>query len=132
MYKTSRPHFGRPVRTTVKTPPAHPEPPLVSDCRQVQLTQERRLRTRVAGIFLFLPLLSQLRFDHLVRQPDYPGSRRVPAVSALLSLLALKLLDKKRHSHINDFNFAVLCVRQRGTSASVAVLPRAGGGLLGR
>lgn len=29
----------------------------------------------------------------------------IPAVSALLSLLALKLLDKERHSHINDFNF---------------------------
>jgi len=29
----------------------------------------------------------------------------VPAVSAVLSLLALKLLDKERHSHIDDFNF---------------------------
>jgi hypothetical protein len=29
----------------------------------------------------------------------------VPATSALLSLLALKLLDKERRSHVNDFNF---------------------------
>jgi hypothetical protein len=29
----------------------------------------------------------------------------IPATSALLSLLALKLLDKERRSHINDFNF---------------------------
>ena len=29
----------------------------------------------------------------------------VPATSALLSLLALKLLDKERRSHISDFNF---------------------------
>lgn len=29
----------------------------------------------------------------------------VPATSALLSLLALKLLDKERKSHISDFNF---------------------------
>lgn len=29
----------------------------------------------------------------------------VPATSALLSLLALKLIDKERHSHISDFNF---------------------------
>jgi hypothetical protein len=29
----------------------------------------------------------------------------VPATSALLSLLALKLLDKERTSHIDDFNF---------------------------
>lgn len=29
----------------------------------------------------------------------------IPGHSALLSLLALKLLDKERHSHIDDFNF---------------------------
>lgn len=64
-----------------------------------------QLRTRVAGVFLFLPLLAQLRFDDLVRQAGYPGSRMVPATGALLSLLALKLLDKERKSHISDFNF---------------------------
>jgi hypothetical protein len=54
---------------------------------------------------LFLPLLAQLGFDRLVHDAGYPGSRMVPAVSALLSLLILKLLDKERRSHINDFNF---------------------------
>ncbi len=70
--------------------PAQPETPAVADCRQVRLTPGRRLRTRVAGIFLFLPLLGRLGFDGLVRRAGYPGSRQVPAVSALLSLLALK------------------------------------------
>jgi hypothetical protein len=46
-----------------------------------------------------------LGFDELVRQAGYPGSDMVPATSALLSLLALKLIDKERHSHISDFNF---------------------------
>jgi hypothetical protein len=63
------------------------------------------LRTRVAGLFLFLPLLTRVQFDYLVNRAGYPGSARVPATSALLSLLALKLLDKERRSHINDFNF---------------------------
>jgi hypothetical protein len=54
---------------------------------------------------LFVPLLAQLGFDRLVRHAGYPGSRMIPAVSALLSLLALKLLDKERRSHIDDFNF---------------------------
>jgi hypothetical protein len=71
----------------------------------VSLTPGRRLRTRVAGLFLFLPLLARLRFDQLVNNAGYPGSEMVPATSALLSLLALKLLDKERRSHINDFNF---------------------------
>jgi len=58
-----------------------------------------------AGLFLFLPLLARVQFDHLVRQAGYPGSPMIPAASALLSLLALKLLDKERRSHIDDFNF---------------------------
>jgi hypothetical protein len=29
----------------------------------------------------------------------------IPATGALLSLLALKLLDKERRSHVNDFSF---------------------------
>ena len=63
------------------------------------------MRTRVAGLFLFLPLLGHVQFNHLVSKADYPGSKRMPASGALLSLLALKLLDKERPSHINEFNF---------------------------
>ena len=63
------------------------------------------LQTRVAGIFAFWPLLAQLGFDELVKQAGYPGSGMVPATSALLGLLALKLIDKERRSHISDFNF---------------------------
>ena len=102
------------------TAPAQPEVPLVSDCRQVRLTPGRRLRTRVAGIFLFLPLLARLHLDQWVRQAGYPGSRMVPAVSALLSLLALKLLDKERKSHISDFNFD----EALGLFAGLNVLPK--------
>jgi hypothetical protein len=63
-----------------------------------------RVRTRAAGIFLFLPLLAELGFDALVRKADYPGTKMVPADAALLSLLALKLLRKERLSHIDDYN----------------------------
>lgn len=58
----------------------------------------------MAGVFLFWPLLARLHFQRLVDQADYPGSKMVPATSALLSLLTLKLLDKERLSHIDDFN----------------------------
>lgn len=78
------------------------------------------MRTRVAGIFLFLPLLARLGFDQQTRQAGYPGSRMVPATSALLSLLALKLLDKERRSHINDFNFD----EALGLFAGLNILPK--------
>jgi hypothetical protein len=104
----------------VATSPAAPTPAAVADCRQIRLTPGRCLRTRVAGIFLFLPLLAQLRFDQVVRQAGYPGSRMVSAVSALLSLLALKLLDKERRSHICDFNFD----EALGLFAGLNVLPK--------
>jgi hypothetical protein len=74
----------------------------------------------MAGIFLFLPLLARLRFDTLVRKAGYPGSQMIPDASALLSLLALKLLDKERRSPIDDFNFD----EALGLFAGLNVLPK--------
>ena len=51
----------------------------------------------------------------------YPGSGMVPATSALLNLLALKLIDKERRSHISDFNFD----EAMGLFAGLNVLPKA-------
>jgi hypothetical protein len=79
------------------------------------------LQTRVAGIFVFWPLLAQLGFGELVKQAGYPGSGMVPATSALLSLLALKLIDKERRSHISDFNFD----EALGVFAGLNILPKA-------
>jgi hypothetical protein len=78
------------------------------------------LRTRVAGLFLFLPLLARLGFPTLAARAGYPGSRRVPPGAALLSLLALKLLDKERRSHIDDFNFD----EALGLFAGLNILPK--------
>ena len=78
------------------------------------------MRTRVAGLFLFLPLLVRVQFEQLVCKAIYPGSEMIPATSALLSLLALKLLDKERRSHINDFNFD----EAMGLFAGLNILPK--------
>lgn len=88
--------------------------------RTLSLETGRRLVTRHAGIFLFLPLLAQLRFDRLVGKADYPGSKMVPAANALLSLLTLKLIDKERLSHIDDFN----CDEALGLFAGLNILPK--------
>ena len=69
---------------------------------------------------MFLPLLAQLRFDRLVHKADYPSSKMVPAANALISLLTLKLLDKERLSHIDDFN----CDEALGLFAGLNILPK--------
>ena len=74
----------------------------------------------MAGIFLFLPLLAKVQFDTLVQRADYPGTQMVPADAALLSLLALKLLDKERRSHIDDFSFD----EALGLFAGLNVMPK--------
>jgi hypothetical protein len=94
----------------------------VADRRELVLSvaDPLRLRTRIAGLFLFVPLLARLGFDELVRKARYAGSRMVPADAALLSLLTLKLLDKERRSHIDDFNFE----EALGLFAGLNVLPK--------
>jgi hypothetical protein len=100
-----RPPVGRLVGQPYAVTPACPKTPAIADRRVLDLSPGCCLRTRVAGLFLFLPLLAGVQFDQLVSHAGYPGSERIPATSALLSLLALKLKDLERRSHINDFNF---------------------------
>src|ERR671919_151977 len=114
------PQYGRPAGAHRGHEPTGPAQALRADVRRVSLPPGRRIRSRVAGIFLFLPLLAQLQFDQLVTQAGYPGSPMVPATSALLSLLALKLLDKERRSHISDFNFD----EALGLFAGLNILPK--------
>ena len=93
----------------------------VADARTGSFQEQTPLQTRVAGLFVFWPLLAQLGFEELVKQAGYPGSDMIPATSAVLSLLALKLIDKERHSHISDFNFD----EALGLFAGLNVLPKA-------
>ena len=86
----------------------------------MSLESGRRLQTRNAGIFLFLPLLAKVRFDGIVTEAGYPGSEMVSAPRALLALLTLKLLDKERRGHINDFNFD----EALGLFAGLNILPK--------
>ena len=111
---------GRPHGPDDVAPVACPLTPSIADQHALDLAPGRSLRTRVAGLFLFLPVLARLHFHELVQQADYPGSGMVPAPSALLALLTLKLLDKERHSHISDFNFD----EALGLFAGLNILPK--------
>jgi len=62
----------------------------------------RAFPTRLAGLFLFVPLMRRIRLAEVVRQTHLPGSRMIPAEQVLRTLLALKLIGKERKSHVMD------------------------------
>ena len=61
-----------------------------------------RVDTRLAGLLLTIPDLVGLDLPALARAAGYPGTQVIPAVSWLLSLLALKLTGTRRVSHVDD------------------------------
>lgn len=65
-------------------------------------TWPHRLESTRAGLLLVLPDLAGLDLPALVAQAGYPATSVTPAVSWLLSLLALKLTRTRRVSHVDD------------------------------
>lgn len=60
----------------------------------------RTFRTRLGGLFVFVPLMRDLRLRDVVRAARLPGSQMIPAEQAVRTLLALKLMGKERKSHV--------------------------------
>jgi transposase len=73
-----------------------------------------------AGLLLVIPDLVHLDLPALAARAGYPGTRIIPAVSWLLSLLALKLTRTRRVSHVDD----LLADPAAALLAGLAVLPK--------
>jgi hypothetical protein len=78
-----------------------PEIAEVADVRRLDLSP-RAFRTRLAGLFLFVPLLDRIDLQKVVIAARLPGSKMIPAAQAVASLLALKLIGAERKSHVMD------------------------------
>ena len=76
----------------------------VADVRELDLT-ERSFRTRVAGLFLFVPLMQGLELAAIADKAGLPGTKMIPASHALRSLVALKLIGTERKSHVMSLVF---------------------------
>jgi transposase-like protein len=76
--------------------------------------------TRLAGLLLTIPDLVALDLPALARTAGYPGTRVIPAVSWLLSLLTLKLTATRRVSHVDD----LLDDPASALFAGLAILPK--------
>jgi Transposase DDE domain group 1 len=61
-----------------------------------------RAETRLAGLLLVIPDLIDLGIADMVAAAGYPSTPKIPALSYVLSLLALKLTATRRVSHVYD------------------------------
>lgn len=80
----------------------------------------KSLETTGAGAFLFLPFIAQMRLDETVKSAGLPESKSIPALSYLLSFLALKLLGTERYAHVGEHAFDPAL----GLFAGLNVLPK--------
>jgi len=80
-----------------------------------------RSETKLAGLLLAVPELVALDLPGLVAAAGYPGTRQIPAVSSVLSLLALKLVGVRRVSHVED----LAADPAAGLFAGLVALPKA-------
>jgi hypothetical protein len=95
------------------------QPAAAADVRTLSLAP-RSFRTRAGGLFLFVPLMRDIRLGEVVRQANLPTSAMIPAEHAVRSLLALKLLGKERKSHVMD----LVCDEGIALFAGLNVVPK--------
>jgi len=98
--------FARLPRRRDDERPHHPRPAAadVADVRRLDLG-DRSFRTDFGGLFLFLPYLAAIPVERIVQKAGLPGTDQIPAAHAIRSLLALKLIGKRRHSHVMSYVF---------------------------
>jgi hypothetical protein len=78
--------------------------------RQIQARAEaldfaalpERAETRLAGLLLAVPDLIALGVPEMAASAGYPSTPKIPALSYVLSLLALKLTSTRQVSHVYD------------------------------
>jgi len=94
------------------------EPAEITDVRE--FASHAFVRTSYGGVFLFIPLILDLKLHSIFSKAGFYGSKQIPSVNYLMSFMALKLIGKERLSHVADLNFDY----GLGTFAGVNVLPK--------
>ena len=89
----ARPHAERGI-------PAREAQPRTSELDFAQWPE--RVDTKLTGLLLTIPDLVALDLPALVKAAGYPGTSIIPALSSVLSLLALKLTGTRRVSHVEE------------------------------
>ena len=100
--------------------PAAPVAPKTRRLRDDDWPQIGTLRSEHAGLFLLVPELVELDVPGLVKAAGYPGTSQLGALNSLLALLALKLYERRRRSHVAD----VVHDHALGLFCGLTVLPK--------
>jgi hypothetical protein len=104
---------------------AEPEPlalvaPKARRLSEDDWAQGQRISSEHAGLFLLMPELVELDIRALVAKAGYPSTTQLAALNSLLALLALKLYEERRRSHVYD----VVHDRALGLFCGLNVLPK--------
>jgi hypothetical protein len=97
-----------------------PEDFEIPEAGQLDFPLIEKFESMNGSIFLFYPILKSLQINKIVNEANYPQTRPINRLSAILSFLALKLINTKRLSHSNDYSFD----RGLGLFAGLNVLPK--------
>jgi transposase len=102
---------------------AVPAAPVAPKTRRLRAEDWRRVGTIAsehAGLFLLAPELVELDLPGLAAAAGYPATSQLSAVNSLLALLALKLYERRRRSHVTD----VVHDHALGVFCGLTVLPK--------
>jgi transposase len=104
---------------------AEPEPLALTAPKAKRLTEKdwaagQRISSEHAGLFLLVPELVELDIRTIVAEAGYPSTTQLAALDSLLALLALKLYEQRRRSHVYD----VVHDRALGLFCGLNVLPK--------
>ena len=77
----------------------------VADVREIDWRTFAHFETEGTALFVLLPTLLDWGVQRWVRRAGLPGSKMIPALQSLLSMLSLKLVGKERLSHVMDVCF---------------------------
>jgi transposase len=82
--------------------PAVPAAPKTRRLRDADWPRSGTIQSEHAGLFLLVPELVELDLPGLAAAGGYPGTSQLQALNSLLALLALKLYERRRRSHVAD------------------------------
>ena len=79
--------------------------PAVAQKIRIADVHQKSFDCEAAGVFLFAPLIEKLNLVKVIEQAALPGTKTIPALSYVLSFVALKLIGTERYAHMSDHAF---------------------------